>query len=419
MRPSQSQPSGGEQHAPQGSQQSRPRVFLFVACPQGVYGQFESAVRELGAVDRVEPIAVSTYPSAEYLEAFLDENRHDISCIAIDLKEPKEAIDLIEIAARVAPNALLLATDDGSRAESILPALRAGAKDAIGPPYAMQDVVRRVFSRSGPQAGGETGRLVCFLPAQGGSGASTSALHFAASLAAEIRPESPENRPTSPVLLIDLDFYSDSTAFWLNKRPAYSLIDALEGAAASSLYWRKVTTAWNGIDLLSPPPPDRYVSEELLASLPGVIAAARRTYPWVVVDLPPTLFASTRELLPKADLLYLVCTPDARALYLARRRISDLRGLGISDDALRVTLNRAGAKRAIEAATAEKSIGAAVHFSIDNDYLEICSAYSERRLAAPTSAPGRQFKAMARVALGLAQPGTEKASGWRRLVGFG
>jgi hypothetical protein len=56
---------------------------------------------------------------------------------------------------------------------------------------------------------------------------------------------------------------------------------------------------------------------------------------------------------------------------------------------------------------------------IDNDYLEISSAYSDRRLASPTSGPGRQFKNMARVALGMQEQMPEKASGWRRLVGLG
>jgi Flp pilus assembly CpaE family ATPase len=124
-------------------------------------------------------------------------------------------------------------------------------------------------------------------------------------------------------------------------------------------------------------------------------------------------------MLPDADLVFLVCTPEARALYLARRRLIDLKSLGVEPDVLRITLNRAGAKRSIEAATAEKSIGAQVSFSIDNDYVEISSAYSDRRLASPNSAPGRQFKSMARVALGLQEQMSEKSSGWRRLVGFG
>lgn len=418
MRPSQSQSFERPSEQAATTDSGRPAVFLFVACSEDVLSGFEQAVRSLEAVDRVEPIAVSVYPSPDYLEAFLKENREDIACITIDLDDPEEAIDLIELAAKAAPDALVLATDGGRRAESLLPALRAGARDVLAPPYDLTEAVKTLCRRD-RQLSDSVGQMACFLPAQGGAGASTAAIHFAASISKEL--SSDQNAPDaviSPVLLVDLDFHSDSAAFWLNKRPGYSLIDALEGAAPSSLYWSKITTAWNGVDLLSPPPPDRYVSEEMLESLPQVIDAARHAYPWVVVDLPPTLFATSRKLLPNVDLIFLVCTPEARALYLARRRITDLRGLGVPDEAVRVTLNRAGAKRAIEAATAEKSIGASVQFSIDNDYLEICSAYSDRRLATPTSGPGRQFRAMARAALGLEER-QEKASGWRRLVGFG
>jgi pilus assembly protein CpaE len=270
------------------------------------------------------------------------------------------------------------------------------------------------------QGAGGSGRTAFFLPAQGGNGASTAAIHFAASIAAELRDEKAPNAVSvSPVLLLDLDFHSDSAAFWLNKRPAYTLTDALDSATPAASYWRKITTRWNGVDLLAPPPPDSYVSEELLAALPNVLLAAASAYSWVVVDLPPTLFSSSRRLLPRGELVFLVCTPEARSLYLARRRLSDLKALGVRDSSVRVTLNRAGAKRAIEAATAEKSIGVKVSFSIDNDYLEISSAYSDRRLASPSSAPGKQFRNMARVALGVCEAASEKSSGWRRLVGIG
>lgn len=418
MQVNESQLSEGSVQDRTGPTSNRPQVFLFVACAEDALSSFERTVRELGMIDCVEPIAVSVYPTPEYLAAFLEENRSDIACVTIGLTAPEEAIDLIELTAKTAPDALLLAADDGSRAESLLPALRAGARAVISPPYDLHELVRRLREEglSFPES---KGKVAFFLPAQGGAGASTAAIHFAASVSNELRMQEDGGSKVSPTLLLDLDFHSDSAAFWLNKRPGYSLIDALDGAAASAPYWRKVTTAWNGVDLLSPPPPDRYVSEEMLESLPDVIRAAGLVYRWVVVDLPPTLFASSRKLLPDSDLVFLVCTPDARALYLARRRLMDLRRLGVGDDALRVTLNRVGAKGAIEAVTAEKAIGASVHFSIDNDYAGISAAYSERRLAEAGSGPGRQFRFMARAAMGIEQRAPEKRSGWRRLVGLG
>jgi Flp pilus assembly CpaE family ATPase len=416
MRATQSQFRKASQPEATGDRPHR-SVYLFVACPNEVLANFEKCVTALGLTAEVEPIAVSTYPSAEYLTAFLEDNKEDVSCVTIDLSDPDRAGELIEIAARIAPKALVLATDDGSRADSLLPALRAGAKDVIAPPYNMEPAVATLQRATRPDAR-RGGKLACFLPSQGGSGASTTAIHFAASVAAELGPPDDEGKRSS-VLLLDLDFHSDSAAFWLNKRPAYTLIDALAGAVGSPAFWRKITTHWNGIDLLAPPPPDQYVSEDLLESLPAVLTAACENYAWVVADLPPTLFSCSRRMLPDADLVFLVCTPEARALYLARRRLIDLKSLGVEPDVLRITLNRAGAKRSIEAATAEKSIGAQVSFSIDNDYVEISSAYSDRRLASPNSAPGRQFKSMARVALGLQEQMSEKSSGWRRLVGFG
>ena len=389
-------------------------VFVFIACPDEILTSFAKQVNELGASGRVESIAVAVYPSPEYFQAFLEENRKDVCCVTIDLREPNLAKELIGIAARSVPDAVVLATGD-SQGDEALPAVRAGAKEILAPPFDMRAAIR---ATSTPKTPGK-GKIACFLPSQGGSGASTVAIHFAASIAAELETPATEGPKTSSVLLLDLDFHSDSAAFWLNKRPAYTLLDALEGAAPSSTYWRKITTAWNGVDLLAPPPPDSYISEEKLAALPKALAAASATYPWVIVDLPPALFASSRRLLPQTDLVFLVCTPEARSLYLARRRLTELKALGVPQDGLRITLNRAGAKRSIEAATAEMSIGTQLSVLIDNDYLEISSAYSDRRLASPKSAPGRQFAAMARVALGMQDHMPEKASGWRRLVGLG
>ncbi|MEZ5394892.1 MAG: hypothetical protein R2724_18985 [Bryobacterales bacterium] len=332
---------------------AHPPVFVFIACPDAVLARFERLVEEEGrAGSTIEPIALHSYPSCEYLEAFLDENCDDIACVTIDLQDPIRANALLGIAARVTPNALLLATSETPRAEALLPALRAGASDVLSPPYDLT-AAAQLLGGEGRNDGGGGGKIAAFLPAQGGNGASTAAIHFAAALAAELRQEGGQTA-TSPVLLLDLDFHSDSAAFWLNKRPAYTLLDALEGASASPAYWRKITTSWNGLDLLAPPPPDTHISEGLLAGLRRVIEAAASTYAWVVLDLPPTLFASSRALLPQADLVFLVCTPEARSLFLARRRLADLAALEIGADKLRVTLNRAGAKRAIEAATAER-----------------------------------------------------------------
>ena len=79
------------------------------------------------------------------------------------------------------------------------------------------------------------GRLITLLPAQAGSGASTTALHVAEAIA---------RNPTEKVMLIDYDFHSGATAFRLRLQPEGALDDLLRRRAVFDRDLKRAVTAW-------------------------------------------------------------------------------------------------------------------------------------------------------------------------------
>src|SRR5690606_12070478 len=90
-----------------------------------------------------------------------------------------------------------------------------------------------------------TGRLLCFIGAQSGNGASTICLHLGRLLA---------DRSERRTLLVELDFHSGALACRMGVEPARTLADLSGlGHAEAMRRWPDAVTFWKGLDVLLGP----------------------------------------------------------------------------------------------------------------------------------------------------------------------
>ena len=204
-----------------------------------------------------------------------------------------------------------------------------------------------------------TGRLITLLPAQGGSGASTTALHVAEAIA---------RNPAEKVLLIDYDFHSGTTAFRLGLQPQGALDDLLKRGFVDDSSLKRAVTAWGNLDFLAPAA-ERGAAPLQFSRLDDVIRVAMEGYSTVVVDHPDALYSASRSVLSRSSFVGIICTPDISALYLVRRKRRAIAALlGREPNRLGLIVNRSTSWGSLDRADVERVAEAPILAALPNDY---------------------------------------------------
>jgi pilus assembly protein CpaE len=283
----------------------------------------------------------------------------------------------------------------------ILSAMRAGASEFLTPPFDMRPLAREARLARKTAEPAKKNKVIAFMPAQSGNGASTAALHAACAAAKELGGD-------NEVLLVELDFHSSVLRERLKLDADRGIGELLDRTDEIDELWPQVVQSWNGIALLPSPSSSRTVACKSLQRLPDVLEYAAKRYSMVVLDLPSALMTSTREILGLTDELFLICTPEVTSLHLARRRASELTELGMPKDALHIVVNRVGGGQLLQMNDLAQVIGLPIYRSLDNDYLALNEAWEQSKLLSSHAPLGRQLyelgAAMVRAEQAVAKP---------------
>ncbi len=330
---------------------------------------------------------------------------------------PEQWPDLLDRIERVAPDLLILDTSHlhGSLQEamtrigstranpavfalapvaepqSILAALRAGVREYLYPPFeeALKNAIERLAMNhhSSSNGAGANGKVLAFLSAKGGCGATTVASQVAVELV---------RHSTGRVLLADFDLQSGILGFLLKTRSDYNLADVAGNVhRLDPSYWKAVVSeAVPNLDVLAAPvaPSAKIVAPQDAGQ---VLAFARKQYAWTVVDLGHSLTPFNLSMLELADETYLITTQEIPALHEARLIVQTLLGNGYPRAHLRLVLNRVQKQSEVTQEDLENMIGTPIYAALPGDYLALQESYAEGRLLNGTSVMGRACERLA------------------------
>jgi MinD-like ATPase involved in chromosome partitioning or flagellar assembly len=243
--------------------------------------------------------------------------------------------------------------------------------------------------------GGRKSVMVCFLPVQGGNGASTVSLHVAEAISHHLNER---------VLLSDFDFHSGTLAFRLGLKPAHTLGDVFEWSQNKEQLWEKVVCRWKKLDVLVAPPSNSSIHPHSLDRLPDIFVSALERYPYVIVDHPDAIYSSSRHILMLSDLVYLVCTPEITSLHLARRKVQQIRAMGVPGERLRLIVNRAGSWGSLGVQDVGKIVGVPVSWALNNDYAALRDAVWNGGLVQDGSELAKQLRELGWSVMGVDAP---------------
>jgi pilus assembly protein CpaE len=330
--------------------------------------------------------------------------------LVFDLSQPRmleEAIRKI----RALSSAPVIAVHDAVDAETILSALRAGAREYVYPPYlaSLQKALERISTDQGKQPVPKDlhGRVLGFLSAKGGCGATTIACHLAFELQRLTQQE---------ILLTDLDLSAGVIGFLTNTKTRYTILDAVHNIHRLDLsYWKALVS--NGSPRLEViTAPSGLVLDEPLDPAPfrEVVRFVRSNYDWVLADLGRGLNFFTLGLLEEMDEIFLATHLEVPALYQTKNLVQLIRELGFLEDRLHVIVNRAPKQSEFTAEEVEGLLGMPIHAKLPNAYPDLYQAFAEGRLLSSDTQLGKHFTQLAK---GLA--GIQAENGGRNFSLFG
>jgi pilus assembly protein CpaE len=287
----------------------------------------------------------------------------------------------------------------------ILDAVRAGASEFLYPP--LQESLLKTLTRvsderqqqRGPARKG--GKVLAFLSAKGGCGATTIACHMAVELSHQTRQYT---------LLADLDFSAGMISFLMKSRSDYSVLDALRNVHRLDLsFWKKLIS--NGIpnlEIITAPSaltPNQDVPPE---SLKAITQFARMHYDWTLMDLGRGLSEPILSQFEAVDQVFLVTTMEVPALHQTQQIVRRLLDSGLPGGNLRLIVNRMPKNPELTLGEVEKVLGYEVFASVPNDYPSLHDSYSEGRLLHENTPIRRHLAEVARRIAGIQQNKTKR-----------
>lgn len=251
-------------------------------------------------------------------------------------------------------------------------AMQAGARDLLSPPYEVEALTTRLveLGREGAAQGThDSARLIAFINAKGGSGASFLAANAAAALAGK------HGRKT---VLLDFDIQFGGLPIYLNMNPGEGLIKALEVADTldASALPAYLQVHGSGLHLFSSAMRDLVLPDDIaverIAQLLDILDAS---YQEIIIDLPRRIDRPTAAILERLDQVVVVTQQSVTHLQDTKRLLTILKDhLGITGERLLIVVNRFSRKAEVQREDFSNAFPGVTMETVPSDYAQVSSS---------------------------------------------
>lgn len=359
-----------------------------------------AAIRSMAGSAGHELREFTTYPaSLDEVPRMLDPH-YDVIIMDLDA-DPEYALELVEcICANGATTVMVYS--EKSDPDLLVRCMRAGAREFLTIPFD-SNIVAEALVRAAARrpvlkpAKKAAGRLLTFIGAKGGAGATTIACNFAVALAQD------ENQKT---LLIDLDLPLGDAALNLGIAAEYSTINALQSTNRldASFLSQLLVKHSSGVSVLAAP--GKFIPYEASdEAIDRLFEVARQDFDNVVVDWGARLDFSGTAVLKESTTIYLVTQAGIPELRNSNRLISQF--FTGASPRLEIVINRYEPRSlGVAEEHITKALTRPAQWKIPNDYPSVRKMQiNATPLALGDSPIARLIRQMARSATG--QPETQ------------
>jgi pilus assembly protein CpaE len=314
-------------------------------------------------------------------EFFIDvvrQSNPDLVVVALDADHAK-ALQLITHLAAEFPGLPILAVSARGDGQSILQALRSGAKEFLTQPVVLEELLlalqrlrqSRPHSDGGVTVNGSAkvdSLVMAVVGSRGGVGCTSLAVNLGCNLAQD---------PHHNVALVDLDLALGDADVALDLIPDYTLADVALNIDRLDMTFlrRSLCKHETGLSLLPHPMQMEDISLIHEDHLQRVIGLLRASYTHLIFDLSKRFTPTDLTAMRMADVVLLVAQLELTSLRNVVRMLHTLgqeEGVG---EKLRVVVNRVGSDDGeITLKKAEETIGRSIFWQVPNDYRAMLGA---------------------------------------------
>ena len=310
-----------------------------------------------------------------YIRVLQDLERNPGAGLIVDLSGDSDgAVKAMEKVKQAAPNLFIIASNFHADAEVVIACMRAGANEFLLQPIKrteFRDAMGRLERAPKQTVAGESklGKVYTFIGTKGGVGTTTMAVNFAAVLA---------QRKISTVVL-DLDWVGNDVAMQLGATPQYTLLEVSENLERmdQALFEGFVTRDPLGFFVVGPPDALEQRGEFSEHTLREFTTFLVEKYDAIVIDggraIANELVLAAAQVSAAA---FLVIDQEFPSIRNAQRYIAFLMRMGVSQDQLRIIVNRYSKKVTAYTASLEQiqqTLNQQVFYGIPNSPAVIAS----------------------------------------------
>jgi pilus assembly protein CpaE len=291
----------------------------------------------------------------------------DVTLVDIPADNTAVALRAIELLHQEMPDAAIFAIGSMTQPQTIVNAMRSGAREFIERPTTTTDLLEAFVRLSTAQRRvrqeGPRGKVYSVVNAKGGNGATTVAVNLALALQAA-------HGQTAMVDLAPLGH----AALHMNLKPVFNVADATRNLHRmdASLLESFMTRHSGGLQLLAGTNVPAAVDPST-ADFVRLFDMLVTHYRYVVVDASSRFDAATRLIASLSETVLLVACTDVASLWSAAR-VQQYVGETGSRDRVRLVLNRFRKVPGFSESDAETAVGAKLLWRIPNQYFAISGA---------------------------------------------
>lgn len=302
----------------------------------------------------------------------LDEIKKSNPIVILDMSSDSEDVREAYEKIKLYTSKLVITSVDYST-NTIIKALRAGAKEFLPKPVLKEDLIRVVTMLRNLDNEEETSqaKIIAVYSNKGGIGKTTIAVNLASELAKVTKDK---------VALIDLNLQLGDISTFLNLNPVVDvnyvikkLADKDEKTLLQAFEKYKETSMY----ILADPSYIEQSESITPQQITALFGALKKVFPYIVVDMSSNIDPNTLKILDISDWILFTSIVNIPAIRNAQRCLNLFRSRKYPKDKVKIVINRYMENDEIKIEDIENTLGEKIYWKIPNNYFTIMDAINK------------------------------------------
>ncbi len=292
--------------------------------------------------------------------------------VVMDISDEFSGLDEIAESLKLVTSKIIITSVNYST-NTIIKALRLGAKEFLPKPVLREDLIRvmTMLSSISPDSETSQSKIITVYSNKGGIGKTTIAVNLASELAKITK---------NKVALVDLNLQLGDISTFLNINPPFDvnyvikrLLDKEENVFIKGFEKYKDTSLY----VLSDPSYIEQSESITTQQITDLFAALKKVFPYIVVDMSSSIDPISLKILDSSDWILFTTIVNIPAIRNAQRCLNLFRSRKYPKDKVKIIINRYMENDEIKIEDIENTLGEQVYWKIPNNYFTIMEAINK------------------------------------------